>query len=61
MHLGRRKSSPQPVGRVLLLAPLREEEIEAQRREVTCPESHSQEMAAGSRAQVRLCGEGVGA
>lgn len=55
MEPGQRKSSQQAGGRVLLSSPLTEEEIEAQRREVTCPEAQSQEMA--ERAQVGLCGE----
>lgn len=50
---GQRKSSQQAGGQVLLSSPLTEEEIEAQRREVTCPEAQSQEMA---EAQVGLCG-----
>ena len=38
--------SQRPAGLVLPLPPVTEEEIEAQRGEVTCPESHSQETAA---------------
>lgn len=40
---------------MLLSPPLTEEEIEAQRREVTCPEAQSREMADG--AQGGLYGE----
>ena len=55
MGPGQKKSSQQARGRVLLSSPLTEEEIEAQRQEVTCPEAQSREMAEG--AQGGLCGE----
>ena len=48
MGPGQRKSSQQAGGRVPLFSPLTEEETEAQRWEVTCPEAQGQEMAEGA-------------
>lgn len=53
------KPSPNPVGWVLLLSLLTEGEIEAWREEVTCPESHSQEMAVqGEECKLGCVGSG---